>query len=71
MDKPSITRFISLIVALLAYFGVNIPNSIEEAVVGIIVGVVAIYTAWKNNNLTEEAQEAQEYLDELKEQKKN
>lgn len=70
MDKPSITRLISLIVGLLAYFGVNVPSTISEAIVGIVVGLVAIYTAWKNNNLTKEAQDAQAYLDGLKEQKK-
>lgn len=70
MDKASITRFVGLIVGLLTYFGINIPNNISEAVVGIIVGVIAIYTAWRNNNFTNNAQKAQKYLNELKRQEK-
>lgn len=70
MDKMSIARLVSLIVALLAYFNINIPSSVEEAVVSIAVSVIVLYTAWKNNSITKEAREADEYMRELKEQKK-
>lgn len=70
MDKASIARFVSLIVGLLAYFNINVPSTVSEAIVAIVVGVIAIYTAWKNNNLTKEAQEAQTYLDKLKDKSK-
>lgn len=70
MDKASVTRLVSLIVGLLAYFSINIPADVSEEVVAIVVGVIALWTAWKNNNITKESQESQKYLDELKEQKK-
>lgn len=66
MDKASVARLVSLIVGLLTYFNINVPSTVSEAVVGIVMGIIALYTAWKNNNITREAQEAQEYLNELK-----
>jgi len=70
MDKASVARFISLIVGLLAYFGINIPEDISEHIVAIVVSVWALYTAWKNNNLTKEAREAQAILDNKKRKNK-
>ena len=41
-------------------------EQIYEGVSSVATVAMAIYAWWKNNNVTEEAQQAQEYLDELK-----
>ena len=69
MDKASVARFITLIVTLLAYFGINIADGIVEAITDIVVAIFVLYMAWKNNNITKEAVKAQQYLDELKSRK--
>lgn len=61
-DAPSVTRFISLIVALLAYFGVNVPENLAEAVTSLVVAVLALYAAFKNNYLTQRGQKQKEVL---------
>ena len=45
-------------------------EQIYEGVSSVAVVAVAIYTWWKNNSVTDEAQQADEYLKELKEIKK-
>lgn len=73
--KQAITRLIVLVILLinqtLVTLGWNpLPFSEEqiyEGVSSVAVVAVAIYTWWKNNNVSKEAQEAQELLDELKE----
>lgn len=44
-------------------------EQIYEGLSSVATVIVAIYSWWKNNNITEEAQQAQEYLDELKSRK--
>jgi len=44
-------------------------EQIYEGVSSVATVAVAIYTWWKNNNVTKEAQEAQQYLNELKSRK--
>lgn len=55
MDKASVARFFGLIVALLAYFGINLPESLVDGLVMIVVGAFAVYTAWKDNDITKKA----------------
>lgn len=45
-------------------------EQIYEGVSSVAVVAVAIYAWWKNNSVTDEAQQADEYLKELKEIKK-
>ncbi|BAD65350.1 holin protein of PBSX prophage [Shouchella clausii KSM-K16] len=63
-DAPSITRFIGLIVALLAYFGVNVPEDLTEAVTSLAVAILAVYTAWKNNYISQKGHKQKEVLQE-------
>ena len=51
LDKASIIRLVSLVVALVAYFGINIPENTVELVGSLIVSIVGLYTAYKNNYL--------------------
>lgn len=44
-------------------------EQIYEGVSSVALVITAIYTWWKNNNVTKEAQEAQDYLNELKSRK--
>jgi len=46
-------------------------EQIYEGLSSVATVIVAIYSWWKNNNVTKEAQQAQEYLNELKEMKKH
>lgn len=66
VDKASIARFIGLIVGLLAYFGINVPESFEEGVVSVLFGLYVIYTSYKNNDFTKEAKAGTEYMKKLK-----
>ncbi|MFB4260528.1 phage holin [Shouchella clausii] len=61
-DAPSITRFIGLIVALLAYFGVNVPEDLAEAITSLAVAILAVYTAWKNNYISRKGHQQKEAL---------
>jgi len=72
--KQAIVRLAVLVILLinqsLIVIGWNpLPYSEEqiyEGVSSVATVAMAIYTWWKNNNVTDEAQQAQEYLDELK-----
>lgn len=70
VDKASVVRLVALIVALLTYFGINLPENVVEAITSIAVGVYALYMAWKNNDFTEEAKQGTKHMKELKERNK-
>lgn len=65
-----IALFIVAINALLTAKGINpIPfdeNMVSEVVCYIIAGVMAVWSWWKNNNITSNAISAQQYLKTLK-----
>ena len=74
MDKATVIRTIILLVALTNQFLVSLglspfPFSAEQIEVGLswsFTVLATLWTWWKNNNVTKEAQKAQEYLDDLK-----
>lgn len=76
--QNAIIRLIVLAILLinqaLVVFGFNpLPYSQEEiyeAVSSVAVVAMSLYTWWTNNSVTKEAQEADEYLNELKVKKK-
>lgn len=75
--KEAIVRLAVLLVLFinqtLVLFGWNpLPFSEEEIYVGlssVALAIQSIYVWYRNNNVTEEAQEAQLLLDELKDEK--
>lgn len=77
--KQAIVNLVVLAILLLnqtlIIFGWNpLPFSEEqifEGVSAVATAFVALYTYYKNNNLSKEAQEAQKVLDELKQAKRN
>lgn len=71
MNKESIIAIIRivapLVVSVLGAAGVVLDVETVFSVLVIVAGgAVAIYTGWKNNNVTLAAQSAQEYLEILK-----
>mgnify|MGYP001297339507 CR=1 FL=1 len=75
--KQAIVRLVVLVILLinqaLIVFGLNpLPFSEEqiyEAVSSVATVIVALWAWWKNNSITKEAQQADEYLQELKERR--
>lgn len=63
MDKASVIRVLTLIAALLAYFGINVPESTIELVTYVIVGVTGLYAAYKNNYLFSRGKKQKELLE--------
>ena len=59
----------------LAALGIDIikfdNEQITQLVNAVYIAVTGFYTLWKNNNFTAEAQEAQQYLDDMKTVKGN
>lgn len=59
----------------LAALGIDIikfdNEQITQLVNAVYIAVTGFYTLWKNNNFTAEAQEAQQYLDDMKAVKGN
>lgn len=75
MNAESLKAIVTLVVVV----ALNIANAVGYAfdfgtVYNVLFGVLALasvaYAWWKNQNVTEAAQKAQEYLDELKAEKK-
>ncbi|SER07714.1 phage holin [Streptococcus gallolyticus] len=59
----------------LTAFGIDIikfdNEQVTQLVNAVYIAVTGFYTLWKNNNFTAEAQEAQQYLDDMKAVKSN
>ena len=79
MKLDAITRLVVLLILLvnqtLILFGYDpLPydeNQIYEAVSTVALVVVTLWTYWKNNNITKEAQHAQIVLNDLKKRRKD
>ena len=67
--------FLGVVNYFLAAFGIDIikldNEQITQLVNAVYIAVTGFYTLWKNNNFTAEAQEAQQYLDDMKTVKGN
>lgn len=62
-DKASVARVVALVISLVAYFGINVPENMEEYIVGAVMLTLAIYTAWKNNYLARKGREQKKVLE--------
>lgn len=61
-DKASITRLVITLLAVLAYFGVNMPEEYIDYIVGAIMLVIAAWGFWKNNYLSRKGKAQKETL---------
>lgn len=71
MNNQTIIAFIRMLapfaVSILAAIGVTMDaDTVYQVLLILAGGAVAIYTGWKNNSITAAAQEADEYLHQLK-----
>lgn len=71
LNKESFIAIIRLIVTAVGMIATTFSwtvdtNFIFNILVSIAAGVLLIWTWWKNNNVTEAAQQAQEMLNEIK-----
>jgi SPP1 family holin len=67
MDKASITRVVTLVVvlinAVLNLFGYEtIPTEFSEHISAVVLIVVSLWTAWKNNYLSRKGKDQKEIL---------
>lgn len=70
--KAVISAAIVLVVNIFALCNVSLDKGLIESVVfGAISLAATLYAAWKNHNFTEEAAQAQQYLEVLKERSRN
>lgn len=63
MDKASVTRVVATIIALVAYFGINIPEGLDEYIVGAVMLVLTLHAMWKNNYLAKKGQAQKKVLE--------
>lgn len=71
LNKGSFIAIIRLIVTAIGMIATTFSwtidtNLIFNILVSVAAGVLLIWTWWKNNNVTEAAQQAQEMLNEIK-----
>lgn len=60
---------LALALVMLIAFGAVDADALTEAVAAVLAAAGLVWSWWRNNNVTEEAQEAQRYLDDLKEKR--
>lgn len=67
----AVVRLLAMLAAAVAGgFGLTVdPDSLLTIAMCLIAGVAGVWSWWKNNNVTQAAQEAQKYLDGLKGEK--
>lgn len=69
--KAIISAIVVLVANIAALWGVSIDQGVWiNGLCAIVMLVSSIWAIWKNHNITDEAIEAQRYLDELKAEKK-
>lgn len=62
-DKASVARVVALVISLVAYFGINIPENMEEYIVGAAMLGITLYAAWKNNYIARKGKKQKEVLE--------
>ena len=63
VDKASVVRVVALVLTLVAYFGINVPEGIDEYIVGTIMLFITLYSAWKNNYIARKGKAQKDILE--------
>lgn len=63
VDKASVARVVAAIIALVAYFGINVPENMDEYIVGAVMLVVTLWGIWKNNYIAHKGKKQKEVLE--------
>ena len=63
MDKASVARTVLLVIAVLANFGINVPEELHEYIVGAVMLVMIAVTTWYNNYLGKKGKAQKEVLE--------
>jgi len=61
-DKLSIARIVALLASILAYFGLNFPEDVQDYVVGVVMLILTLHAAWKNNYLSSKGKKQKQAL---------
>jgi SPP1 family holin len=66
MDKSSIVRMVAAALAaiklILQPFGVELPQEVIDSIADVVAAVVVLYTAWKNNYISNKGKKQKEVL---------
>jgi SPP1 family holin len=66
MDKASIVRMVAAALAaiklILQPFGVELPQEVIDSIADVVAAVVVLYTAWKNNYISNKGKKQKEIL---------
>lgn len=63
MDKASVARTVLLVIAVLANFGINVPEEIHEYIVSAVMLIMIGVSAWYNNYLGRKGKAQKEVLE--------
>ena len=63
MDKASIARTVLLVIAVLANFGINVPEELHEYIVSAVMLIMIAVTTWYNNYLGKKGKAQKEVLE--------
>lgn len=61
-DKLSIARIVALLASILVYFGLNVPEDVQDYVTGTIMFALTLHAAWKNNYLSSKGKKQKQVL---------
>lgn len=61
-DKASIARIVALLASILVYFGINFPEDVQSYVVGAVMLILTLHSAWKNNYISSKGKKQKEAL---------
>lgn len=63
VDKASVVRVVATVIALVTYFGVNVPEELTEYIVGAVMLVLTVWSMWKNNYIAKKGKAQKEVLE--------
>lgn len=62
MDKASVIRLVALLASVATYFGINVPDDVQEYITGAIMLLIVGYSFTKNSYLGRKGKKQKEVL---------